>query len=142
MAAGTRQNLAGHPFGIHRLPADGESGREKAPRLFRAEHGISNQIAVLRDPENLIRRKLIPAVRAGDLGNKPQLPRDFFGWGVVHGGAGGCGRGGRGRALCAVVVSTCVLKALLVAYVCPAFCAGFLICPRLDNGHSPDLSPS
>jgi hypothetical protein len=141
MTTRARERLAGHSFRIQCLAAESKASRKEPARLFRAENRIPNQFTVLRDPQNLIRRELIPAMRARHLGNKPQLPRDLFRGRVVNCRARRRRRGCWCRALRAIVISLRVPKTLLMRNICPAFGTKLLMDSRLCYRHSPTLSP-
>ncbi len=62
---------AGHPAGVDRVAFDREPAGEESLLPLGAEHRVAQQLDVLGDPEHLLGREGLPAVRAGRSGQQP-----------------------------------------------------------------------
>jgi hypothetical protein len=73
MAARASQRSARHSFGIERVAVECETAGQESLLLLGAEQLITQEFDVLRNPENLLRLKSLPAMWAGYL--REQLDR-------------------------------------------------------------------
>ena len=69
------QAPAGHPMGVDRVALDREPAGEEPLLPLGTEHRVAEQLDMLRDPEHLLRREGLPAVRAGHPRQQPDRLR-------------------------------------------------------------------